>query len=597
MARTTVLTMTKTRCNRRTRKPSQHEVTTGDVPDQGQDDDVQDAEQREDQDENDETKPNDQVSENSPDNKRGDLSQGDASDEPQVLGDRSGNDNDGDIAPVAALAAALQQMAATTARIDARLDQLSPAPTTTTSAPTDDEGGTQATTTTATEQPRSVTTTAGSQPTESPQRAPAVTDRLVVYQPRDDDEDCDSSGGDESSSSSDSDSDSESDDDNSRQGRRQPMAMTGDREFHRNRRPRLSGRRDWTNDELYYILGNKLQDSAARWWVQLDRKLRDRERTWTKLKSSLLRRYGERPDKSMAEWRVTQRRMMPGETYADFAAALRDLCGNNRTKEHMLLAQFYRSLDWTTRLLVNQKPRPRTLGEAVDKAAETDDPIDNVAHGMENIGQAFVTAPDSYVVPASGTTGHMAIILGVGSTDVAEDEKLAIFTNSRGVYNKYTGLWKAPKGRSWNGNMWAPIAKKRMAPVTVLTTTKRSMMAKMDKKAKVNMATAIQDDYAQQSDDGEEEGIAQTPSTAKKLKTTRPVTVVMDDGPAYRQDTVTIAEDGNEMSGSMQVQPSEESVVIMRRAVAAKVDDELVARDEGRVERYVSTVRPAMAAH
>ncbi|GMF37187.1 unnamed protein product [Phytophthora fragariaefolia] len=108
-----------------TRKPSQHEVTTGDVPDQGQDDDGQDTEQREDEDKDDETKVNNPVSGNSPDNRREDRSQGDALDEPQLLGDRSGNDNDGAMAPVAALAAALQQMAATMARIDARLDQLS----------------------------------------------------------------------------------------------------------------------------------------------------------------------------------------------------------------------------------------------------------------------------------------------------------------------------------------------------------------------------------------------------------------------------------------------------------------------------------------
>ncbi|GMF28778.1 unnamed protein product [Phytophthora fragariaefolia] len=160
---------------------------------------------------------------------------------------------------------------------------------------------------------------------------------------------------------------------------------------------------------------------------------------------SLLTRYGERPDKSTAEWRVTQQRMMPGETYADFPAALRDLCGNNRIKARMLQSQFYRSLDRTTRLLVMQKPRPSTLEEAVDKATEINDLFDNVEQGMENIGQAFVTAPDAYVVPASGTTGHMAIIPGVGSTDVAEDEKLTLFTNSRGVYNNYTGLWEAPK--------------------------------------------------------------------------------------------------------------------------------------------------------
>ncbi|GMF37186.1 unnamed protein product [Phytophthora fragariaefolia] len=139
---------------------------------------------------------------------------------------------------------------------------------------------------------------------------------------------------------------------------------------------------------------------------------------------------------------------------------------------------------------------------------------------MENIGQAFVTAHDSYVVPASGTAWHMTIIPGVGSTDLAEDEKLALFTNSRAVYNKYTGLWEAPKGRRWNGHMWAPIARERMAPATVSTTTKCPTMVKMDKKVKVNMATAVKVDYAQQSEDGEEEGVAHTPPPAKKPKTT-----------------------------------------------------------------------------
>ncbi|KAE8983278.1 hypothetical protein PF005_g23141 [Phytophthora fragariae] len=77
---------------------------------------------------------------------------------------------------------------------------------------------------------------------------------------------------------------------------------------------RVSRRGDWTDAELYYILGNKLQDNAARWWVQMDQELATDERTWTRLKAALLRRYGERPDKSAAEWRVSRRRMMPGET-------------------------------------------------------------------------------------------------------------------------------------------------------------------------------------------------------------------------------------------------------------------------------------------
>ncbi|KAJ8514712.1 hypothetical protein ON010_g18647 [Phytophthora cinnamomi] len=162
---------------------------------------------------------------------------------------------------------------------------------------------------------------------------PAATDRQVVYQPRDRNDDGDDSNGDDDGSSSSSDDDESDGDrgDGGRRARRQPVTRQGD--FRRIKwrtirdldlptflptpqtavttwiarvdlaleGARLSGRGDWTDQELYYILGNKLQDSAARWWVHLDRKLRDRERTWTKLKSSLLRRYGERPDKPMAE--------------------------------------------------------------------------------------------------------------------------------------------------------------------------------------------------------------------------------------------------------------------------------------------------------
>lgn len=176
---------------------------------------------------------------------------------------------------------------------------------------------------------------------------------------------------------------------------------------------RLSGSGDWTDNELYYVLGNKLQDNAARWWVQMDQEVRGGEKTWTNLKAALVRRYGERPDRSAAEWRVSQRRMIPGETFVDFAAGLRDLCGQNRVSERVSLAQFYRSLEKTTRQLVKQAPRPRTLKEAVDKATEIDDPIDNVARGMLNIDQAWATAPNPYMVPMSGTTGPLMAIPGI----------------------------------------------------------------------------------------------------------------------------------------------------------------------------------------
>ncbi|KAE8969171.1 hypothetical protein PR001_g24076 [Phytophthora rubi] len=134
---------------------------------------------------------------------------------------------------------------------------------------------------------------------------------------------------------------------------------------------------------------------------------------------------------------------------------------------------------------------------------------------MENIGQAFITTPETYVVPANGTTGHVALI---PSTDVAEEEKLACFTNSRCVHNKYLGLWEAPKGRVWNGHMWAPVPRKRTAPAAAPTAAKRMATAKVVHTAKVNMAVAAGNDYDEESNDGEEADAPHVPPPPKKAK-------------------------------------------------------------------------------
>ncbi|GMF36741.1 unnamed protein product [Phytophthora fragariaefolia] len=42
-----------------------------------------------------------------------------------------------------------------------------------------------------------------------------------------------------------------------------------------------SGRGKWTDFALYYMLGNKLMENAARWWVNMNRQLPKRKRTWT----------------------------------------------------------------------------------------------------------------------------------------------------------------------------------------------------------------------------------------------------------------------------------------------------------------------------
>ncbi|KAG6613805.1 uncharacterized protein IUM83_19587 [Phytophthora cinnamomi] len=234
-----------------------------------------------------------------------------------------------------------------------------------------------------------------------------------------------------------------------------------------------SGRGKWSDTALYFIMGNKLMDDAAKWWVNMNRRLSPRKRTWTNLKKALLRRYAEKLDKSAAEWRVSMRRMMPGETYADFAAGLRDVVGRNRVGERVLLAQFYRCLDKTTKKLVKQAPKPATLEEAVDKATDIDDPMDNVAQGMMNIGLPWATAPSPYLIPMAGTTGQTMVVPGIGGTGLptaitgstmattnngvvtqSEVGQVALFTNPQGIYNAWSGTWDPPPGHKWNGKYW-----------------------------------------------------------------------------------------------------------------------------------------------
>ncbi|KAE9303097.1 hypothetical protein PF008_g22315 [Phytophthora fragariae] len=268
---------------------------------------------------------------------------------------------------------------------------------------------------------------------------------------------------------------------------------------------RSSGRGKWSDHELYYILGNKLLESASRWWVLMNRKLTDGERTWTTLKKALQQRYGERLDMSAAEWRVNQRRMIPGETYADFAAGLRDATGWNLVEERVLLAQFYRCLNLTVKQLVKQK-EPTTLEEAVDYAMTIDDTNSNMARGMQNIGQPWATAPNSCLVPMNGTTGQTVVIPGIGgtglsfealtgstdatqsSTSSGEGTQLALFTNPQGIFSTFSGTWEVPPGRSWNGKYWAETAKqkkKKRSAKPERKSKRESRAVKPDKKAVV----------------------------------------------------------------------------------------------------------------
>ncbi|OWZ10466.1 hypothetical protein PHMEG_00016679 [Phytophthora megakarya] len=208
-------------------------------------------------------------------------------------------------------------------------------------------------------------------------------------------------------------------------------------------------------------------ENASKWWLDMDRRMPERKRTWKNLKRALLPRYGEKLDKSTAEWRVNMRRMMPGETHADLAAGLRDVVGCNKVSEQVLLAQFYHNLDNPTKTLVKPKPKPRTLEEVVEKATEIDDSMDNEAQGMMNIGQSWATSPSRYFIPMDGTTRQMGVIPGVSGTgmdammtegvddvDSSSTRAAALFTSPQGVYKAYSGTWDPPPDHTWNDKYW-----------------------------------------------------------------------------------------------------------------------------------------------
>ncbi|ETI53029.1 hypothetical protein F443_03970 [Phytophthora nicotianae P1569] len=241
-----------------------------------------------------------------------------------------------------------------------------------------------------------------------------------------------------------------------------------------------SGRGKWSDKALYFILGNKLMENASKWWVDMDRRLIEKRRTWTYLKKALLRRYGEKLDKSAAEWRVSMRRMMPGETHADFAAGLRDVVGRNKD------------------------PKPGTLEEAVDKATEIDDPMDNVAQGMVNIGQSWATAPCRYVIPMDGTTGQTSVIPGISGTGLAT----LMAASEDGRLQRVSGTWDPPPGHIWNGKYWDEPKKKEKQRMSGASTHHGSQKGK---------ATAAQTKRQRERDDSSDDGAAGKPKP-RKLK-------------------------------------------------------------------------------
>lgn len=241
----------------------------------------------------------------------------------------------------------------------------------------------------------------------------------------------------------------------------------------------VSRRGGWTDKELYYMLGNKLKESAAEWHVDMHRQLQRRREThhmtWTYLKKQLLLRFGERLNRAQAEWRVRHRYKLDAEGYMTYASQLRKLVGRNRVSERVLLDQFYEQLPSTVLESVRRRrPLPRTIEEAARRASKYDrhEPK-RIAQAMRRLGQQWAEAPARH----RGGQGDPALIPGVSARqteaiqqrvrevasddEYMEDTKLPIITNQGGVYNPATAVWEVPPNFEYSGGAWAP--KKRVA--------------------------------------------------------------------------------------------------------------------------------------
>ncbi|ETL24394.1 hypothetical protein L916_21591 [Phytophthora nicotianae] len=218
---------------------------------------------------------------------------------------------------------------------------------------------------------------------------------------------------------------------------------------------RVSDQGEWTDEELYYILSNKLQDtpqgSGSRWTKNCPGANVDN------VEDGLTTTIRERPDKSAAEWRVSRRRMMPGETYVDFAAGLRDLTGQNQVSERILLAQFYRSLDKNDTATgeatteTTEARRSRGQGDR-DRRSHRQCRTRNAQHWT-----GLVNGPKHISDVGSGV-GAMEEGNGMVRTD---GEDLAYFTNPQGVWNKYTGTWEYLKDERRTGATGSSTRKHR----------------------------------------------------------------------------------------------------------------------------------------
>ncbi|KAI9987330.1 hypothetical protein PInf_023333 [Phytophthora infestans] len=133
-----------------------------------------------------------------------------------------------------------------------------------------------------------------------------------------------------------------------------------------------------------------------------------------------------------------------------------------------------------------------------------------------------------------GTTGRVAIIPGVGSAVDAmatqtgtENNEVAYFTNPRGVYNKFTGLWDVPDGRSWNGRFCKPTKKNQKTRQS--GSYHGGKRGSSEKRGKVRIVQSMADSSEESDSDGELPQPKAKKRKAAKRKTKAPTHSAKDE--------------------------------------------------------------------
>ncbi|OWZ09155.1 hypothetical protein PHMEG_00018186 [Phytophthora megakarya] len=271
----------------------------------------------------------------------------------------------------------------------------------------------------------------------------------------------------------------------------------------------------------------------------------------------------------------------------------------------------------------------------------------------------------------AGTAGQTAVIPGIGTVNMSTELRsdmlgqltpqtdmgpLALFTNPKGLYNEFTGIWVKPPGRTWNSMFWEEQKKKKPVKASPVVAThtdakKPTMKTKprekeesssesdvkpVRKKLKApvkQVAIAEQSVGAQQKQNHQMPGFYRLdPSSPRcfncgqfghwanvctrvrrrRMRRTERVGYEVLGVSERRSSDGRSGEEGSESrrANLMEVQHNEfleqrekremtskavVTRVMTKEEVLRELRAEVVARDRERATRYVETVRPAMA--